>query len=41
MLVAWLGLLTLLAGCATPVQVARVNPRDVQRELTSNVISTN
>ncbi len=32
--------LLLLAGCATPVQVQRVGPRAVQRELTSNVIST-
>ena len=37
---AWAGLLLLLAGCATPVQVERIDPRDVQRELTSNVIST-
>jgi pimeloyl-ACP methyl ester carboxylesterase len=35
-----IGLLVLLAGCATPIQVERVNPRNVQRELTSNVIST-
>ena len=34
------GLLLLLAGCATPIEVTRVDPRDVQRELTSNVIST-
>src|SRR5216683_1352880 len=34
------GLLLLLASCATPVQVERVDPRAVQRELTSNVIST-
>jgi pimeloyl-ACP methyl ester carboxylesterase len=39
-LLAWIGLLTLLAGCATPIQVERVNPRNVQRELTNNVIST-
>ncbi|WP_264716097.1 esterase/lipase family protein [Limobrevibacterium gyesilva] len=32
--------LLLLAGCATPVQVQRRDPRDVQRELTSTVIST-
>ena len=32
--------LLLLAGCATPVRVERVGPRAVQRELTSNVIST-
>jgi pimeloyl-ACP methyl ester carboxylesterase len=38
-LVAWLGLL-LLCGCATPIQVERMDPRQVQRELTSNVIST-
>jgi hypothetical protein len=40
MLMAWIGLLILLAGCATPIQVERVDPSDVQRELTSNVIST-
>jgi hypothetical protein len=34
------GLLLLLAGCATPIQVERIDPRDVQRQLTSNVIST-
>jgi pimeloyl-ACP methyl ester carboxylesterase len=34
------GLLLLLAGCATPIEVTRSDPRDVQRELTSNVIST-
>src|SRR6266851_8045674 len=34
------GLLLLLAACATPVQVERVDPRAVQRELTSNAIST-
>ena len=39
-LMVWIGLLILLAGCATPIQVERVNPSDVQRELTSNVIST-
>jgi pimeloyl-ACP methyl ester carboxylesterase len=39
-LLALIGLLVLLGGCATPIQVERVNPRDVQRELTSNVIST-
>ncbi|HEY2619526.1 MAG TPA: alpha/beta hydrolase [Acetobacteraceae bacterium] len=33
-------LLLLLAGCATPIEVTRVDPRDVQRDLTSNVIST-
>lgn len=30
----------MLAGCATPVQVEQVDPRAVQRELTSNAIST-
>jgi hypothetical protein len=30
----------LLAACAAPVQVERVDPRVVHRELTSNVIST-
>jgi pimeloyl-ACP methyl ester carboxylesterase len=39
-LIAWLGFLILLAGCATPIQVERVNPSEVHRELTSNVIST-
>ncbi len=34
------GLLLLLAACATPVQVERADPRAVQRELTSNAIST-
>src|SRR5260370_40103740 len=34
------GLLLLLAACATPVQVDRADPRVVQRELTSDVIST-
>ncbi len=33
-------LLLLLAGCATPIQVDRVGAREVQRELSSNVIST-
>jgi hypothetical protein len=33
-------LLLLLAGCATPIEVTRVDPRDVQRDSTSNVIST-
>jgi pimeloyl-ACP methyl ester carboxylesterase len=37
---AWAGLLVLVAGCATPVQVERMGPRDADRELTSNVIST-
>src|SRR5271168_4519176 len=37
----WAGLLLLLlAACATPVQVERADPRAVQRELTSNAIST-
>lgn len=35
-----LGLLLLVAACATPVQVERVDPQVVNRELTSNVIST-
>jgi pimeloyl-ACP methyl ester carboxylesterase len=30
----------LLAGCATPIQVERLDPREVERELDSNVIST-
>jgi pimeloyl-ACP methyl ester carboxylesterase len=30
----------LIAGCATPIAVTRSDPREVQRELTSNVIST-
>jgi pimeloyl-ACP methyl ester carboxylesterase len=34
------GLLLLLAGCATPVQVERIDPRTVQQQLDSNVIST-
>ena len=34
------GLLLLLAACTTPVQVDRADPRVVQRELTSDVIST-
>ena len=33
-------LLLLLADCATPVQVEQIDPRAVQQELTSNVIST-
>jgi pimeloyl-ACP methyl ester carboxylesterase len=37
---ASVGLLLLLAACATPVQVERADPRAVQRELTSNAIST-
>ncbi|MGH7226706.1 MAG: hypothetical protein ACRELF_26110, partial [Gemmataceae bacterium] len=38
---AWAGLLLLLAGCAgTPIQVERIDPRAVQRGLTTNVIST-
>jgi hypothetical protein len=35
-----LGLLLLLAACETPISVRLTDPRDVQRELTSNVIST-
>ena len=34
------GILLLLSACATPVQVERVDPQVVNRELTSNVIST-
>lgn len=34
------GLLLVLAACATPVQVEQIDPRVVQHELTSNVIST-
>jgi hypothetical protein len=34
------GILLLLIGCATPIQVQRVDPRVVHRELTTNVIST-
>ena len=34
------GILLLLAACAAPAQVEQVDPRAVQRELTSNVIST-
>jgi pimeloyl-ACP methyl ester carboxylesterase len=30
----------LLAGCATPIRVEREDPREVERELQSNVIST-
>jgi pimeloyl-ACP methyl ester carboxylesterase len=37
---AWLGVLLLLAGCATPIEVNRVGARAVHRGLTSNVIST-
>ncbi len=33
-------LLLLLLGCATPIQVERSDPRQVNRELTRNVIST-
>jgi pimeloyl-ACP methyl ester carboxylesterase len=33
-------LLLVLAACAPPIQVERADPRAVQRELTSNVIST-
>jgi hypothetical protein len=38
--VALLAASVLLANCATPISVERSNPRDVQRGLTSNVIST-
>jgi hypothetical protein len=34
------GFILLLAGCATPIHVERADPRDVNRELTTNVIST-
>jgi pimeloyl-ACP methyl ester carboxylesterase len=34
------GVTLVSAGCATPIQVARRNPHDVERELDSNVIST-
>jgi hypothetical protein len=34
------GLLLLFVGCATPIQVERQDPREVQRALNSNVIST-
>ena len=34
------GLMLLLVGCATPVQVERIDPHEVERELDSNVIST-
>jgi pimeloyl-ACP methyl ester carboxylesterase len=34
------GLTLAVAGCATPVRVARVDPREVERQLDSNVIST-
>jgi pimeloyl-ACP methyl ester carboxylesterase len=33
-------LLSLLAGCATPIGVARMDPQAVHRELTGNVLST-
>lgn len=33
-------ILLLLTACATPVQVERVDPRVINRELTSNVVST-
>jgi pimeloyl-ACP methyl ester carboxylesterase len=38
--VAAAGSLLLLTCCATPIQVERVEPRDVERELNSNVLST-
>jgi pimeloyl-ACP methyl ester carboxylesterase len=34
------GLTLVVAGCTTPVRVARVDPREVERQLDSNVIST-
>ena len=34
------GLTLAVAGCATPVRVARVDPREVERQLDSDVIST-
>ena len=34
------GLTLAVAGCATPIRVARVDPREVERQLDSNVIST-
>jgi hypothetical protein len=34
------GLTLAVAGCATPVRVARVDPREVERQLDSNLIST-
>ncbi len=37
---ACVALMLLVAGCATPIEVKHIDPRDVQRELTSNVIST-
>lgn len=37
---ALLVLVTLLSGCAAPIGVKRVNSREVQRELTSDVLST-
>ena len=39
---AWAALLLLLVltNCRPPIQVTRMDPREVQRELTSNVIST-
>jgi pimeloyl-ACP methyl ester carboxylesterase len=37
---ALLLVLLLIAGCASPIQVERIDPRAVQHELTSNVIST-
>jgi hypothetical protein len=35
------GLTLAVAGCATPVRVDHVDPREVERQLDSNVISTN
>jgi hypothetical protein len=34
------GLGSLLAGCGTPIKVQRMDPREVERQLDSNVIST-
>ena len=34
------GLTLVLAGCATPVRVDQVEPREVERQLDSNVLST-
>jgi pimeloyl-ACP methyl ester carboxylesterase len=39
-LCVWAGLMLLIAGCTTPIQVEHMDPRQVQHELTSNVIST-
>jgi hypothetical protein len=34
------GLTLVVAGCATPIRVARVDPLEVERQLDSNVIAT-